>query len=291
MCGCRIRHSNPHSHDPYYMKKQIKSVLQKVSPDLFHAISSYRFFRYCQGRFEEFQKSFRTNVYGQGEIQILSGPFHGMQYYERVVWGPITPKWLGSYENELHAPVSEALSGDYKTIIDVGAAEGYYAVGLAFKLPKCQVISYDVDPIARRRQRQLMELNRVTNLDIRKYCAHTDLENSIKGRTLVIMDIEGFEYHLLDPNKAPRLRQADILVEIHEFEQLDLAAVQSTLTDRFQDSHHIEVISQSPASPQELKDSVSELADVDLDTLSQAMDEHRGFAQSWLWMKANSQVS
>jgi hypothetical protein len=47
-----------------------------------------------------------------------------------TVWGPIEPKWLGTYELELHSIIKGILRAEYNTIIDIGSAEGYYSVGL-----------------------------------------------------------------------------------------------------------------------------------------------------------------
>jgi methylase of polypeptide subunit release factors len=34
-------------------------------------------------------------------------------------------------------------------VIDIGAAEGYYAIGFARRLPAARVIASDLDPVAR----------------------------------------------------------------------------------------------------------------------------------------------
>jgi len=44
-------------------------------------------------------------------------------------------KILGCYEAEITPAVEEAISRNYRTMLDVGCAEGYYAVGLARGVP------------------------------------------------------------------------------------------------------------------------------------------------------------
>jgi predicted O-methyltransferase YrrM len=78
-----------------------------------------------------------------------------MAYLDETVWGPITPKWLGCYELELHDIVETAIACRYDRVIDVGCAEGYYAVGFAWRMPETEVITFDIDPIARRQTRRL----------------------------------------------------------------------------------------------------------------------------------------
>src|SRR5688572_29053294 len=175
------------------MKKLIRHALLRHAPPVFYAISSVRFFQRCKVLYADIQNLLHREVYGNGRIQVLSGPFEGMEYYNKIIWGPVTGKWIGCYEEELSGVIRDILASDYDTLIDVGAAEGYYAVGFAWKLPTAKVISYDIDPIARRRQRQLAKLNGVENLDVLKYCSHEELARRITRRCFVMSDVEGFE--------------------------------------------------------------------------------------------------
>ena len=74
---------------------------------------------------------------------VASGPFRGMKYVADGVGSVYYPKLLGVYERELH-PVIEAIhSLGPDRIIDIGAAEGYYAVGLAMSNPKAIVTAFE----------------------------------------------------------------------------------------------------------------------------------------------------
>jgi len=219
-------------------------------------------------------------------IQVLCGPFKGLRYYERIVWGPITPKWIGSYEAELHEIVRKIIETGYNCIIDIGAAEGYYAVGFAWKCKETKVVAYDIDPIARRRQKQLAALNGIENLVIRKYCDHKKLSKEISGKTLVVCDVEGFEVVLLDPAKARELERADILVELHPFGEMSAQAVEDLIVERFVGTHIVTKTVISPREPLRYSASVDNLKNIDLEVLTEAMNEYRIDSQSWLWLKA-----
>jgi len=209
-----------------------------------------------------------------------------MKYYQKIVWGPITPKWIGSYEAELHEFITDIIDSQYSVIIDVGAAEGYYAVGLAWKCGSSRVFAFDIDPIARVRQRELAELNEIHNLEIRKYCHHSDFSDLVRGRTLVICDIEGFEALLLDPKEAPELIEADILVEIHSHHGLDAKSVENLMRDRFQKTHTIKTRRMVDREPKEYQSMEPMLQKIGSDRLKEALNEHRHGSQAWLWMKA-----
>jgi hypothetical protein len=55
----------------------------------------------------------------------------------------------------LHDIVETAITRRYDRVINVGCAEGYYAVGFATRMPETDVIAFDIDPIARRQTRHL----------------------------------------------------------------------------------------------------------------------------------------
>ena len=65
--------------------------------------------------------------------KVAAGPFAGMRYITRSCGSKLAPKVIGCYERELHPAIENAIRGDYQRIIDIGCAEGYYAVGLAWR--------------------------------------------------------------------------------------------------------------------------------------------------------------
>ncbi|NJO20463.1 MAG: hypothetical protein HC838_11065, partial [Spirulinaceae cyanobacterium RM2_2_10] len=268
------------------LKSAIKRALLRLWPGLYYAITSLRFYRYCQKHFQPLQTEICPLLYPDGEIRILSGPFAGLRYYNQIVWGPIVPKWLGCYEQELHPVIAQILATPYTKIIDVGAAEGYYAVGLAWRSPQTPVVAYDVDPLARIRQRQLQRLNAVENLEIRGFCNHQELARQLSGRCLLVADIEGFELELLNPQVCPQLHHCDILVELHHCGELGVAEVQIVLMQRFAASHQIVEMAIAARDLSSLRHSIPQIANLDTDQLQEAVSEYRYETQCWLWLTA-----
>src|SRR5271170_382684 len=73
---------------------------------------------------------------GLNELVVRNGPFAGMRYARPLPEGSIFfPKLLGSYEAELQAHFERVIGTDYSAIVDVGCADGYFAVGLAMRMP------------------------------------------------------------------------------------------------------------------------------------------------------------
>ena len=189
-------------------------------------------------------------VQQQGWV-VQSGPFAGMVLPDRACWGDgdLLPKLLGCYEAELHAVVDEILAAAPDLVINIGATEGYYAIGMARRLPATFVHAFDTEPKSQEICRQAAGLNNVGNrVSVTGQCT-TELLQAIlpRGRTpVVVCDCEGAERDLLDPHRVPALRTATLLVECHDY--IDPSITQS-LVDRLSASHNLEGIRESGRDP------------------------------------------
>jgi hypothetical protein len=170
-----------------------------------------------------------------------------MLYGEEHSGSVYVSKWLGAYELELHQVLEELCAGNYTTVINIGCAEGYYAVGLARRLTHATVVAFDLDPAAADACRRLAELNGVADrVEVRAACQLADLD-ALAGRdTLVVCDCEGAELELLDPDRAPGLRETDLVVELHDFVN---PVISQVLRQRFAPSHRITLISSIERNP------------------------------------------
>jgi hypothetical protein len=257
-------------------------------PRAFFIVRAARQRRYFHKLLWARQKQHKQLLFGNRHPWVLSGPFAGLRYLDETVWGPIEPKWLGTYEQELNPIIHQIICTPYSTIIDVGSAEGYYGVGLAKKHPDAILYSYDIDVWARKQQRKLAHLNDVTNIQIGAVCTAKELGSRISGRCLLLCDIEGYEYGLLDPVAAPALRQCDILVEVHEFEhaRLSIKTGKEELRRRFSTSHEITIITLQHRCVPNLEADVLER--LGPKGLADCMDEMRNPGQLWMWLEARN---
>lgn len=265
------------------MKKIIVNFLPTRWVDVLRILNNRHRFRQ---RFGRLQAQVRSRLYGAKAPVVLTGPFRGMNYLNAIVWASITPKWIGSYECELHDVIEEIISSEYATIIDVGSAEGYYAVGLAYRMPQANIHAFDTDFISRSQTQQLARLNGVeSRVKVRSYCSHRDIPHS-KVASCLISDIEGGERLLLDPVGCPALREYDILVEVHEVEEKP--ATLDLLTTRFSESHDIREIISVDRMAWINGGGGELLATLNSQLQVQATDETRPMGQKWLWMKAKN---
>jgi SAM-dependent methyltransferase len=211
-------------------------------------------------------------------MAVHSGPFAGMRYLLRSSWGAILPRLLGCYEEELHEVTEDVIARRTGRVIDVGCAEGYYAIGFARRLPDATVYAFDIDEEARRLCARMAKRNGVARrVKIGGFCAQGGLRGLCVPGTLVLSDCEGFEAELLDPVAVPELRECSMLVETHDW--ITIGATE-TLVDRFRGSHHIERIQPRPHSPNRHE----VLAGLPEPARRLAVDDQRWFEQTWLYM-------
>jgi hypothetical protein len=268
----------------------IKKTLKRYAPQAASLYSSTKMRRHFRRKFLAKQIKYKKLIYGNADPIVLSGPFAGMYYLNETIWGRIECRWLGTYEQELFPIIHKILKMNYSTIIDVGSAEGYYAIGLARCFPNAIVYSYDTDPWARWQQRRLASMNGVRNVSIRGLCSSDELSRYSSTSTLLICDIEGFEYELLDPIKTPGLLRCDILVEVHDWQSggLTVDSGKNELIRRFYSSHEITVVGLLPRDASSIDGlargrlTPSELAD--------CMDEERWAGQIWIWFESRARA-
>jgi hypothetical protein len=169
-------------------------------------------------------------------LTVRRGPFSGLRYPEASVGRVplLVQRLLGSYEAELHEVIEELISDRYDTVVNIGAAEGYYAVGLALRLPEATVFAFDIDPAARAWCRKIAREN---NVDDRvQIGARFDaaLLGSVNAKTALVVDCEGCESEVLVPDQAHVLRSSKILVELHENKR---PGVTAEVLRRFSSTH------------------------------------------------------
>jgi hypothetical protein len=173
-------------------------------------------------------------------LEVRRGPFAGLRFPEAVVGrNPfLTSKLIGSYELELHPWIERLVSKPFEIVADIGAADGYYVAGLAMRMPETRVIAWEADPLHARLARLTAQRNGVADrVEVRGHCGVEDLAAlQTTGRLLVVIDAEGAEDELLDPEKVPALRAGTMLVEVHE---MYAPGVTERLRARFGATHTI----------------------------------------------------
>jgi hypothetical protein len=217
---------------------------------------------------------------------VLSGPFEGMRYGAVISQCSLHyPKLLGSYESELHPWIQQVRDCTYEVVVDVGAAEGYYAVGFGRLMPATKVIAYELDPGAREQLSKLASLNGLSRqIEIREGCHPQELRKVSEKRGLMIMDCEGYEEVLLSVEVITKLAGWDFLIETHDGYS---RGVTQRLIRRFSATHDVMIqdtvhdLDKADRFPQER---LAGLRREDQDLLM--AEEREGANLRWLFCKA-----
>ena len=259
----------------------LKSLVRKLAPQPYDYLRN-TFWTLKDRRRERHLASIADRWLKHNPRVVQSGPFEGLKYVDQAIGSALLPKLLGTYELELHELMRQIPAREYRRIVDVGCAEGYYAVGLARSCPSAQVLAYDINPEGRRLCQAMGQANQVMEkLVIGEFCDSATLQGLPEEPTLVISDCEGYELTLLDPEIAPKLKHFDLLVELHDFVH---AGLTKTLQNRFSASHDIRLITSQPRRGEDVP-SLSFLPAIEQ---SMAVNEYRRVGQQWAWMQSRA---
>jgi hypothetical protein len=217
--------------------------------------------------------------------RVAAGPFAGMRYIRGSVGSAYVPKLLGMYERELNEFVERACTLQLPLIVDVGAAEGYYAIGLGLRNPQASVIAFEMEKKGRDALAEMARLNSVQErVEIRGRCEVEDLRAALADidRALVVCDCEGYEEVLLQPGLIPELARAYVLAEMHEFVS---AGITDRILRRFSETHQVERIWQEPRQQSEFPYRTLGTMLLPRSYLNWAVSEWRPERMSWLWLE------
>ena len=184
----------------------------------------------------------QNTVLQQHGTRVWQGPLAGLDFLPQSAEGCHVAKLLGCYEQPLLPFIEEAIGTNYPIILNIGCAEGYYAVGMARRMPKTRVMAFDLDPNAQAVCSQLAQKNNVADrvtVDALFSPADFAAYSGSRERILLLCDIEGAERELLDPDATPALCNMDIIVESHE---CLIPGITELLVARFADSHDITLV-------------------------------------------------
>lgn len=226
-----------------------------------------------------------------GGTRVIKGPFEGTILRSESYFSPIYNKLLGCYERELHPVLEEVIAMSPSIIIDIGAAEGYYACGLARRCKeRTRHLAFESDFRMRYVLRRNLEANNIDSMvEVFEYCSVDALSRLIgspspsSGPTFILCDIEGMEGELLDPELVPGLRDCIILVELHDFA---IQGVSVFLRERFEASHLIlEIVSELRNSKDLFGDELPFWARLLPATTIDRFAKERPYEQKWFFLR------
>lgn len=238
-----------------------------------------------------------SNLFGHYVME--SAPYFAQQFNHRVQYGPFrglemdymtldstnqgmaigcVPILSGSVEQDISPWVLQAIHTDYDVIINIGAGEGYYALGFAKNCPRAEVIAYEMLDGVRHQLYKNMLLNKLTNVSIRGLCTSEELNAVLGGfkgkKILLFVDIEGAEYEIFRKVEFERTNHCDMIVELHDFVHSDIT---SAMYRSYCVTHTIETIAQGARNPH-----IKELDGIPEFLKFALMNEYRPVRMKWM---------
>lgn len=215
---------------------------------------------------------------------VSHGIFKGMKYPEKnSVGSSLCPKLIGSYERELIPLFKEIFNNNYSEIIDIGCAEGYYAVGLAIRVKSANIFAFDIDLEAVRLCNEMALINSVANrVNATCIVKENPLELvTLTEKALIIVDCEGCEKHIFNKKTIKKLKNHDILIEIHDLIDIQISSYIKFL---FKKSHGMKIINSIDDIKKAQQYDYTELKGLSLEARKQILAERRSSIMEWFYL-------
>jgi hypothetical protein len=198
------------------------------------------------GRVLEFQyqkRNFDEQKYKKelGTI-VLNGYFKGMEYpFTKSLTSSYFPKIIGSYEFELNNVWETIFSRKFSTYIDIGCAEGYYAVGMGRKNPDSKILAFDTNSEAITLCKELAAKNNVNNIIYGSSINAVELGNVCNEQKdcFILCDVDGYEKYLFNSENINSFRNTTLLIETHDLFDIEITGY---LKSVFNATHELTII-------------------------------------------------
>lgn len=214
---------------------------------------------------------------------VQEGLFTGMQISSDPWWGrfDIASKALGRYEHHIQKVLEQVVSTRSVDFVDIGAADGYFAIGMALQKNVKHVHAFEMSHKGRERLNLMINKNGCSaKCSIYGHASSEGIINCL-GATrvgVVLIDIEGGEYDLLTKALLNFLSSCWIIVELHPW------VVSSEKSEEFLNNistyHDVRFLTRESYDP----DQISVLFGLNDDQRLLALSEGRGKRMEWAYL-------
>jgi hypothetical protein len=268
------------------MKKRIRKAGRKLKSGKFaSALRALTTPHHSETRILQARTRVAEHLKALSGNTVLYGPFKGMALPDRSSWGvqDVSSKILGTYEGQ----ISDALTRLSRTdglLVDLGSADGYFAVGAlrAGLFGRC--IGFERSAKGQAALRDAAARNGAEDrLEIFGEATETALMDAVSDpdQTVILCDIEGGEFELLNDRVLAHFAKAHFLIELHDILAADGPSRKDALLDRA--ARHFDCTVLRATLPD--IHSFRELDGFDDDHRLLAFSEGRDAAMEWLHLQ------
>jgi hypothetical protein len=225
---------------------------------------------------------------GRGSAEIKEGLFAG-GWVRKSPWSS-TQYWPAQVVGVYESVVMEFIStlGPLDTVIDLGAAEGFYAINLRSTGIAKKVIAFDSDQAAINVMNVAVEQLKIENFELRGTATFSEVKSSVleegPGNNLLISDIEGAEFELFSEELIQSLENWSVIIELHESGVLEAS---QTLKRKFMKTHFAEIAIGGELKIQKLHELFPKFTQLEIANLAH---EGRSSIQHWLFARPKAAI-
>lgn len=200
--------------------------------------------------FGRMRQTYFDTVVADHDYRVQAGPFKGMKLNSDSSWGDgdLVAKFFGAYELETFDFIKDIIASKCDCIVNIGAAEGYYAVAMKRQMPKVDAYTYDIDPESPDKVLEMSALNDVKVVPLHQFsfaAPGQELETDKYSRIVFLIDCEGAEVELVDMPKEI-IGKSDFLIELHDQAS---PGVQDILVKLLSATHNVTVAQRTGRDP------------------------------------------
>ena len=222
---------------------------------------------------------------------IKHGPFKGMHY--NIDSNKNTfQKLLGSYEKEIQIVIEYLIKLKPKIIINIGTEDGYYSIGMGFKLQTSNVLIFENDNnhisscYKLARENNILNKIKIYNKDeINKITKNL---NIIVSDPIFICDYGREEQIFFNKNLFSKFRQSFFIIKIHDNTFYDIGKL---LISSFQETHDYKEISSITNYEKVSKYNYKEILHFDFSEKLLLLSENNDKYKRWFYIYPKKQYN
>lgn len=219
---------------------------------------------------------------------VQAGPLKGLRLGSDPTWGAADrgPMLLGFYERCVTEQLA-TFSKEASVLVDIGAADGYFGVGVVASGLYSRSICFEMDPVTSEALADVARLNDVSDHITIFGAADASLMSKLSDAgvdpadAVFLCDIEGGEFGLFDDKLFDQLAHSRIVIELHNRMFGDGDARLARLTQSAERHFDIDFLLGGPRDP----GIVPELQSLPEDDRWLLCSEGRSVYQKWLVLK------
>ncbi|GHB17078.1 hypothetical protein GCM10007094_00610 [Pseudovibrio japonicus] len=192
------------------------------------------------------------------EAIVRRGPFEGLKLATSGAWndGDVLTKVIGSYEQELHPYIIKIVEAHPSAMLNIGASDGFYALGMKRLLPDTRVYAYDIDENSRDVLKACADANGVSVENLKDFSFSEMAAFEAYDSLAFIIDCEGCEVGV-ETIPSEVLGKSTFLIELHEFM---IPGIEKRLSDFLSQTHEVTLIEEAPRNTKDYPETLQKPA-------------------------------